>query len=62
MARTGSQGRSVSLPDYLLDVPGMAICLEHDCWYGDEEGCELCRLDLIDLYADAKIQDAKEGK
>lgn len=44
----------MSLPDYLLDEPEM--CEEHGC----EKPCRACKLDLVDLYSDMKIQDAYE--
>ena len=46
----------MSIADHEIDEP--EVCNEH----GVEFTCRYCRLDNIDLYADAKIQDAKEGK
>lgn len=47
----------VSLPDYLLEDDRPEVCNEH----GVEFPCRYCKQDNIDLYADAAIQDAKEG-
>ena len=53
------RGDEMSLPDDLLDEPDYyEYCEEH----GLEKPCRYCRLDSIDIYADAKIQDEKEGK
>lgn len=46
----------MSVQDSEIEEP--SVCEEH----GNEQPCRYCRLDLVDLYADMKIQDAKEGK
>lgn len=50
----------MSLPDYLLDED-WDYCFKHEASFKGME-CPECFNDSIDLYADAAIQDAKEGK
>ena len=52
----------MSLPDHLLD-DDEEICEACGTLFNDDGRlCQDCKADSIDLYADAAIQDAKEGK
>lgn len=58
---TRCEGAAMSLPDYLLEDPGEFCACGNVARIG-KRTCYECDLDFADLYADAKIQDEKEGK
>ena len=52
----------MSLPDYLLDEDSWEVCSCGNWARIGKRTCYECDADFKDLYADMKIQDAKEGK